>query len=79
MAKPSLLDGFKDEEKPVEEDGTDEKAAFEELRKRFLEGDPDEAYDAFMGLVSLCDEDEGETPEAMPPGKPILKIHIGHE
>jgi len=75
MAKPSLMDGLTAASAPEEEEsGLDSGAAFEELRKRFINGDPEQAKDAFRGLMSLCDDDsEG----AAPKGKPALMIHFG--
>lgn len=77
MAKPSLLDGFKAAEETEDESGMDSGAAFEELRKRFLEGDPEEAKDAFAGLCALCDEDMSEGEPAGEGKKPSLHIMIG--
>lgn len=77
MAKPSLLDGLKSSEEQPEESGMDSGAAFEELRKRFLEGDPEEAKDAFAGLLALCDEDSAEPTAADEQHKPSLHIMIG--
>ena len=75
MEKPSLLDGFQAaEESTDDESGLDSGAAFVELRKRFLEGDPEQAKDAFAGLCALCDEDAGEP---MAQHKPSLHISIG--
>jgi len=66
------MEGFKAAE--TEESGVDSGAAFEELRKRFLEGSPEEAQDAFAGLLALTDEDApaGDTGK-----KPGLHILIG--
>jgi hypothetical protein len=77
MAKPSLMDGFSEAaEDTSDESGVDSGAAFEELRKRFLNGDPEEAKDAFSGLIALCDDDSGE-PAQSEQHKPSLHIMIG--
>jgi hypothetical protein len=77
MAKPSLMDGLAEPTTSESEDsGLDSGAAFEELRTRFLNGDPEQAKDAFQGLISLCDDDSSEGP-APKGGKPALMIHIG--
>jgi hypothetical protein len=79
MAKPSLMEAF-DGSKADEQDMPESDGAFDELRKRFVSGDPAEAKDAFMGLMSLCEEEgEGEYPtEGATSGKkPVLQIHIG--
>lgn len=71
MAKPSLLGGLMASDEETE--SGDSGAAFEELRKRFINGDAAEAQDAFMGLMALCDEG----PEEGAGGKPSLHIMIG--
>lgn len=77
VAKPSLLDGFKAaEESDSDETGLDSGAAFDELRKRFLNGDPEQAKDAFAGLVALCDEDAEPAAQSQE-HKPSLHIMIG--
>jgi hypothetical protein len=74
MAKPSLMDGLAEPtSKDSEDSGLDSGAAFEELRTRFINGDPEQAKDAFQGLMSLCDDDSGPAPT----GKPALMIHFG--
>jgi hypothetical protein len=75
MGKPSLMDGFSEAAETETESGADSGAAFEELRKRFLNGDPEQAKDAFAGLVALCDED---SPAAPANHKPALHISFGH-
>jgi hypothetical protein len=63
------------DQEDVPEEGADSGAEFDELRKRFLEGDPAEARDAFMGLVSMCEmEGEGQPSDGK---KPALHILIG--
>ena len=76
MAKPSLLDGLNATEETAEgeDSGADSGAAFEELRKRFLEGDPEQAKDAFMGLMALCDKDSPEPTEGK---KPAFHVMFG--
>ena len=78
MAKPSLLDGFKAaEESTDDETGLDSGAAFDELRKRFLNGDPEQAKDAFAGLVALSDQDAEPTAPAEQHKPSILHISLG--
>lgn len=77
--KPSLMEGLREpsdaeETAEGESSGADSGAAWEELRKRFLEGDPAESQDAFRGLTALCEEEK----EAGGYGKkPALHVMIG--